>query len=266
LPDMVGHRFGPDWDRKVSRLKPAAFSLLVGHVALSEAPVFTAGPEVTGAGIQEVALPLPELRKAFDKLKYGEPMLSMPTIAVASTWDPTRAPVGKHTLYLLAYAPRDLAHGDWDQRKEEIFDGLFATFCGLTTNMSTDKVLARVVHSPADSERFNAAWATGDPGHLSGQLFQFMGYRPLPNMGYRLPGDGFYLIGPSTHPGSGVTGGARAGVQAVLGDLGVDFTDVITGSRGARSGARGGDQFEHEVEQDSRGDDFRHGHLIPYGQ
>lgn len=64
--------------------------------------------------------------------------------------------------------------------------------------MGPDKVLGHVVESPADGERFNASWPNGDPGHF-GQLFQFMGYRPLPNMGYRLPADGFYLVGPSTH-------------------------------------------------------------------
>jgi phytoene dehydrogenase-like protein len=56
-----------------------------------------------------------------------------------------------------------------------------------------------------------------------------MGYRPMPNMGYRLPAEGLYLVGPSTHPGPGVTGGARAGAQAILTDLGMDFDDVVAG-------------------------------------
>jgi len=227
LPDMTGHRFGPDWDRAVARLKPASFSLLVGHLALSEAPEFKAGPTVTGAGFQEVAVPLPELRQQFDRLKYGEPICAIPSIGVASAWDPSRAPGNQHTLYLLAYAPRELAEGDWNQRKDQVFDAIFDTFCGLTTNMSRDKVLSRVVHSPLDTERFNASWQSGDPGHLGSQLFQFMGYRPLPNMGYRLPAKGFYLVGPSTHPGPGVTGGGRAGAQAIMRDLGINFGDVI---------------------------------------
>jgi phytoene dehydrogenase-like protein len=223
IPELSGHRFGAEWERKVRRLKPASFSLLVGHLALSEAPVFTAGPEVTGAGFQEVAVPLPELRRAFDELKYGGTISAIPSISVASAWDPSRAPDGQHTLYLLVYAPRELAEGDWGTRKDEVFDRIFETFCGLTTNMSGEKVLSRTIHSPADGEDFNLSWAAGDPGHLSGQLFQFMGYRPLPNMGYKLPAEGLYLVGPSTHPGSGVTGGARAGVQAVMSDLGLDF-------------------------------------------
>ena len=229
IPDMVDHRFGADWERKVSRIKPISFMLLMGHLALSEAPIFKAGPEVNSAGFQEIAAPLPELRRTFDDLKYGIPSWNMPGVAVATNWDPTRAPAGKHTLYLLSYVPLELADGSWDERKEELFDKVFDTFCGLTTNMSREKVLYRVVESPLDSERFNMSWPKGDPGHFACQLFQFMGYRPMPNMGYRLPADGFYLVGPSTHPGPGVTGGARAGAQAILTDLGMDFDDVVAG-------------------------------------
>ncbi|MGH4025973.1 MAG: phytoene desaturase family protein [Pseudonocardiaceae bacterium] len=223
LPEMVDHRFGPEWERKVDRIKPVSFALLVGHLALSEAPVFKAGAEVSGAGFQEIAVPLTDLLQTFDGLKYGLPTWTIPSISVASTWDPTRAPAGKHTLYLLSYAPLQLAEGTWDERKEELFDRVFDTFCDLTTNMGPDKVLGRVVDSPVDSERFNMSWPNGDPGHIGSQLFQFMGYRPMPNMGYRLPAEGFYLVGPSTHPGSGVTGGARAGALAILTDLGADL-------------------------------------------
>ena len=227
LPAMVDHRFGAAWEAKVRRIKPAGFGLLTGHLALSEAPVFRAGPEVGSAGFQEIAVELTELRQTFDALKYGRPIHTIPSIAVASAWDPTRAPAGQHTLYLLSYAPTELTEGTWDGRKEELFDAVFATFCALTTNMGPDKVLARHVESPIDGERFNAAWPAGDPGHLGQQLFQFMGYRPLPNMGYRLPAEGFYLVGPSTHPGSGVTGGGRAGAQAVLADLGIPFAPEV---------------------------------------
>jgi phytoene dehydrogenase-like protein len=231
LPGMVGHRFGADWERKVNRIKPTSFTLLVGHLALSEAPVFKAGPEVGDAGFQEIAVALPELLRTFDQLKYGIPVSTIPSIGVASTWDPSRAPEGQHTLYMLSYAPAELADGDWDDRKEEIFERVFDTFCAQTTNMSRDKVLARVIHSPVDLARFNGSWPDGDAGHFGCQLFQFLGYRPLPNMGYRLPAEGFYLVGPSTHPGQGVTGGARAAAAAILGDLGMDLADVITQDR-----------------------------------
>jgi phytoene dehydrogenase-like protein len=238
LPGMVGHRFGAEWERKVNRIKPVSFSLLAGHLALSEAPVFKAGPQVGAAGFQEIAAPLPDLLRTFDNLRYGEPIDNIPSIAVASAWDPSRAPDGKHTLYLLSYAPTELAEGSWDDRKDEIFDRVFDTFCAQTTNMSRDKVLARVVHSPVDAERFNRSWPGGDPGHFGSQLFQFMGYRPLPNMGYRLPAKGFYLVGPSTHPGQGVTGGARAGAAAILSDLGLDLAEVVATTGGTHADQR----------------------------
>lgn len=231
IPGMTGHRFGDAWEAKVRRIKQAGFGLLTGHLALSEAPIFRAGEVVGSAGFQEFAVPLPELRRTFDALKYGQPISNMPSIAVASAWDPTRAPAGKHTLYLLSYAPVELSNGTWDERKEELFDDVFATFCGLTTNMGPDKVLGRHIECPADGEPFNASWPGGDPGHLGQQLFQFMGYRPMPNMGYRLPAEGFYLVGPSTHPGSGVTGGARAGAQAILTDLGFDLAGIFRAER-----------------------------------
>lgn len=234
IPEMVEHRFGAEWERKVNRIKPVSFMLLMGHLALSEAPIFKAGAEVNAAGFQEIAAPLPELRRTFDGFKYGFPCWNIPGIAVATTWDPSRAPEGKHTLYLLSYAPLELAEGSWDERKEELFERVFDTFCNMTTNMSREKVLARVIESPQDSGRFNRSWPKGDPGHFGCQLFQFMGYRPMPGMGYRLPAEGFYLVGPSTHPGPGVTGGARAGVQAILHDLGIDFDDVMTGATKSR--------------------------------
>ena len=39
--------------------------------------------------------------------------------------------------------------------------------------------------------------------------------------------EGLYLCGPSTYPGVGVVGAARASVQVVMEDLGIDFVDVL---------------------------------------
>ncbi|WP_067474312.1 phytoene desaturase family protein [Dietzia timorensis] len=222
IPEMVDGRFGASWDAKALRGKSTAFTCLVGHLALSEAPEYKAGDVVSKAGIQEFALPLPELRRQFDGLKYGEPATKIPSAVTPSVWDPTRAPDGKHTLYLLGYVPFELAEGTWSERKEEIFDQIFDQFCTLTTNIDSSKVLGRKVKSPADSAEFNHAWPGGDANHLGQQFHQFLGSRPMPNMGYQLPAEGFFLIGPSTHPGAGASGGARAGVQAILSALDID--------------------------------------------
>lgn len=219
IPDLAGGRFGDSWARKTERIKPASFAALAAHAALREAPRFRAGPEVSRAGIVEVALPLPRLRRAFDDLKYGIAAPQIPTVAVPTVWDPTRAPAGRHTLYLLSYAPVKLADGAWGDRRGEVFDHAFAAFANLTTNMDSGQVISHVVASPEDMGRANAAWPGGDGEHFGAQFFQLMGWRPLPGMDYRLPAEGLYLVGPSTHPGAGVTGGARAAAQAVLADL-----------------------------------------------
>jgi len=36
------------------------------------------------------------------------------------------------------------------------------------------------------------------------------------------------MIGSCTHPGFGVFGGARAGIQVVMEDLGIDFSKLIS--------------------------------------
>jgi phytoene dehydrogenase-like protein len=42
-----------------------------------------------------------------------------------------------------------------------------------------------------------------------------------------MPVEGLYMCGPSTHPGTGFNAGARAPVNAILKDLGIEFNEVI---------------------------------------
>ncbi|MBU1055664.1 MAG: NAD(P)/FAD-dependent oxidoreductase, partial [Proteobacteria bacterium] len=55
---------------------------------------------------------------------------------------------------------------------------------------------------------------------------QSAGNRPLPGWNYRMPVKNLYLSSASGHPGTGVIGGGRAAVQAVMEDLGIDFEKV----------------------------------------
>jgi beta-carotene ketolase (CrtO type) len=96
--------------------------------------------------------------------------------------------------------------------------------------MGPENILARNIKSPLDIERWNPNYVEGDIMGLGAYLYQFMGWRPIPELGhYRTPLDGLYLCGIGTHPGGGVTGGARAAVQVIMEDLGIDFDDVVAG-------------------------------------
>ena len=86
--------------------------------------------------------------------------------------DPTRAPEGKHTLYLYHYEPYNLKEGAarWDQIKQEVADKILQNLQKHTTNMGDENILGRYVESPLDIERYNPAFVKGDILHI-GDIF-----------------------------------------------------------------------------------------------
>ena len=80
---------------------------------------------------------------------------------------------------------------------------------------------------PLDFERWNPAFVHGDFMHLSCEVTQNMGNRPIPSMNYKTYIEKLYMCGPSTHPGGGCSGGGRAAVQVLMDDLGIDFEKTI---------------------------------------
>ncbi len=166
----------------------------------------------------------------FDDMEYGYVPVDMPVVSCQTRLDPSRAPEGKHSMYLFHYAPYDLADGGasrWDEIREETADAVLATVQKQTTNMGADNIIGRFIETPLDLERRNPAMIGGDYSHLGRELSQMMGNRYLPGWGYKTPVDKFWMCGPSCHPGGGVSGGGRAAVQPVMEALGIDFEEVI---------------------------------------
>ncbi|MDY6906805.1 MAG: NAD(P)/FAD-dependent oxidoreductase [Chloroflexota bacterium] len=229
FPGMVkGAEVDPDFLRKVHRLTQAPFLAMNCHYALNQAPNYKAGELVTKGGLVELTPWMDDFRFACGNYRLGYEDYSMPVAACNTVHDPTRAPEGKHSLYLMHYAPFVLKKGTWDERKEEIADKVLETIRQHTTNMGPENILARTVESPPDFEKWNASWPKGDATHIGSGLHQFMGNRPMAGWSqYRMPVERLYLCGPSTHPGLGAGAGARAAVQVVMEDLGVDFSKVI---------------------------------------
>ena len=169
--------------------------------------------------------------RIFDGFVYGIPNTRMPLMGVATLVDPSRAPEGKHTLYLYHFEPYNLKDGGsakWDEIKQEIADGILEAAQEHTTNLGDENILGRWIFSPLDFERYNPAWIAGDFLHMGSFLTQLFANRPLPGWGqYKTPVKKLYMCGPSTHPGGGASGGGRAAVQAIMEDLGIDFKKVI---------------------------------------
>ena len=217
-----------DFRAKVDRIQFASFSGLNQALALNEAPKYKAGGDVDSTFFVEYAsASMEDFMRAFDEFSYGIPNNKLPLMVTATILDPTRAPEGKHTMYLWNYEPYDLKDGGaakWDEIKQEVADSILQTVRGITTNMGDDNILGRWMMSPLDMERNFPAMLHGDLGHSAHFLTQFFANRPLPGWGhYQTPVDKLYMCGASTYPGQGVTCGGRAAVQVIAEDLGIDF-------------------------------------------
>jgi len=148
----------------------------------------------------------------------------------ATKWDPTRAPAGKHVLYLYHFEPYNLRGGAqrWDEIGEAVADDILAHYAAHATNINSDNIIGRWFNTPLDLERRNPAWIHGNSNHLGAQLIQQYGNRPFAEISdYRLPVEKLYLCGPSVPPGPSIMGGGRATAYTVMEDLGLDFDDVV---------------------------------------
>jgi phytoene dehydrogenase-like protein len=139
-----------------------------------------------------------------------------PTMVVGqhTLHDPTRAPEGRHTLYVYTHLPQrpDLGDDDTADRIEERIEAFAPGF--------RDLVLARATRSPADLERDNPSLVGGDLGGGSFELDQQLCFRPAPELFRgRTPLAGLYMAGASVHPGGGVHGvSGHAAARALLAD------------------------------------------------
>ena len=155
---------------KISKLKASSFAPLVRAIALNEAPKFKAGGDVQKAPFVEIS-PFPEeLLRMYDDYSYGIPNAGMPIMGISTIADPTRAPAGKHTLYLYHFEPYHLRDGGaaaWDQVKNQIADQVLETARRHCTNLDDSNILGTWTASPPrlrkneprlDGRRYWAHW------------------------------------------------------------------------------------------------------------
>ena len=219
--------------KKIERIQDPTFTGVLQAIALNNAPEYKAGKKVGEAFIVEPLPWLEDLRRMFDDLRYGElPSKALaPFVVCPTVHDPTRAPAGKHTLYLWNYAPYWLKDGGpskWDDIKEKFADTVLDWLRKYSTNMGPENILDRKIFSPLDFARMNPNLVNGAVLGPGAFMYQFFSYRPIPELGqYRTPVEGLYLSGHATHPGGAIAGGGRATVQVIMADMGIDFNDVI---------------------------------------
>jgi phytoene dehydrogenase-like protein len=128
--------------------------------------------------------------------------------------DPSRAPKGRHTLWIetmVPGAPRGdaagrIPTGSWASAAEGFFERSMALLEQHAPGLGA-RVLARRIRTPAQLHRENPNLVDGDPGGGSSAIDQQFVFRPVPGwFRYATPVRGLYLCSASTHPGGGVHG------------------------------------------------------------
>ena len=163
------------------------------------APVPWPDPLAREAGVVHVGGPVDEVAGSLDDALAGR-MPERPALVVGqhTVQDPSRAPEGKHTLYVYARVPQ---HAEADAA--ELVDAQLERYApgfGQT-------VLHRRIRTPAHIERDNPSLSGGDLAAGSFGLDQQLIFRPDPRLcRYRTPLSGLYVAGGWVHPGAGVHG------------------------------------------------------------
>jgi len=233
FPAMVPDAKLPEgFVKNVQALKPQRVQYMTIHLAMNNAPKYKAGGDVD-RGFQVQTFPTANFQEFMDGLTemyHGKAKWGSPGIICSTIFDPTRAPEGKHTLWVAHQEPYYVEGGpeQWDKIGNEVCDKVLATIRQHTTNMDDSNILAKKFLTPLEYSRWDESWIDGEPSHIGGYLTQYMSNRPLPGWsGYKMPVEKLYLCGPSTHPGTGLNAGARAPANVIMKDLGIECDKVI---------------------------------------
>ncbi|MEI7905371.1 MAG: phytoene desaturase family protein [Candidatus Firestonebacteria bacterium] len=161
--------------------------------------------------------------------KKGAPSEDMSIyVQNASVTDPTLAPSGKSTIYVLVPCPNKAAGNDWSKIKEsyknKVLDLLEkrTELKDLRQNIETE-----IIYTPDDwEEKHNVFYgATFNLAHNLGQMLYFRPRNKFEEL------DNCYLVGGGTHPGSGlptIYESARITSNLISKKYGVPFTPPTT--------------------------------------
>jgi phytoene dehydrogenase-like protein len=203
--------------RRIASLRSGPGTMMI-HLALSNLPAWSAGADLRRFAYVHLAPSLGTMAKtyteAIDGFLPAEPAL---VVGQPTAIDPSRAPAGRHVLWVQVRVVPAQIRGDaagsiagtqWDEIKEAYADrvlGIIERYApGLTAN-----ILARVVLSPVDLERDNPNLIGGDSLGGSHHLDQNFLFRPAFGWSrYATPIDRLYMVGASTWPGAGTGAGS----------------------------------------------------------
>lgn len=222
-----------DWDegfRYGVETFDVGVSAMAAYMATPEPPVFHTpdGPRsAVSAGLAGFPRDVIDYgRKLRDGVYVEDPawlLVACPTLV-----DPSRAPGGGHTVKFLSGA----SYG-FPERKEEQADRQLERL----RRVGSLEFSQRLVKAPEDIEAANEHMIRGT-FHGGNRTYPQSGaLRPAPGWAtHRMPIEGLYQTGGTTHPGGSVTGApGRNAAWVLLQDLGRDIEEVVRDAGRARA-------------------------------
>lgn len=222
--DYVGEdNLAPDFVVRTKDFAWESMSLFVVHMALTEAPAFSAAianPDINRSFINVIGCETEdELVAHWDSVRRGELPDSGFNCAFPSIHDSAQAPSGRHTGLISQHAPYKL-HGDpeqWWKMRQEHARRLMSTLKKYAPNVDEETILAHYVCSPLDIENKFLNMKQGS--------IKVGGYFPL-QMGYNRPNEycsrhltpiqNLYIGGASVFPGGLVLFGSGYNCAAAI--------------------------------------------------
>lgn len=203
--------------RRMKAFRPGPGTMMV-HFALSDLPSWRAGGELKSFAYVHIAPSLDAMARVYQDAVAGlipeEPVL---VVGQPTALDPSRAPPGKHVLWVQVRVLPAQVKGDaagkitgteWDTIKEKVADRITGLIDRHAPGFK-NTILARSVFSPADLEQENPNLIGGDNLTGSHHLSQNFLFRPIPGWSrYKMPVEGLWLVGAATWPGAGVGAGS----------------------------------------------------------
>ncbi|HZG27997.1 MAG TPA: NAD(P)/FAD-dependent oxidoreductase [Ensifer sp.] len=188
------------------------------HLTLDGLPDWSASPDLKSYAYVHIAPNLSMMNRLYDEAVSGllprEPAL---VVGQPTTLDPTRAPEGKHVLWVQVRvlpaeikgdAAGEISATDWPTAKEAYADRVLSIIESYAPGFRS-KIRGRAVWSPLDLETENPNLIGGDSLSGSHHLDQNFLFRPVAGYSrYKSPVDGLYMCGAATWPGAGTGAGS----------------------------------------------------------
>jgi len=223
---LPGGSGNPAVDEKFKAFRPGPGTMMV-HLAVDGMPDWSAGSELQEFAYVHIAPDFAYMNRAYGEAMDGLlPEAPVLVVGQPTTIDPSRAPAGKHILWVqVRVLPRhvkgdaagEISDRHWSIIKEAYADRVVSIIEHHAPGTRA-KILARAVFSPDDLEEENACLVGGDNLSGSHHLDQNFLFRPVAGYSrYKMPMGRLYMCGAATWPGAGTGAGSGYLLGKMLG-------------------------------------------------